>query len=95
MTGVQTCALPIWLTSVLVQTGIKTNPDAITGSNVDYFREPAKRNEDADYFIGQPLAYFKGQCRETFVQVMNTAFPAGLMTAAEATDKMDESCFGG
>jgi hypothetical protein len=37
----------------------------------------------------------RGQCAETFEQVMNTAFPAGLMAVDEALEAMDSACYEG
>ena len=37
----------------------------------------------------------KGQCGETFQQVMNAAFPAGQVSVEQATDMMDAACYQG
>lgn len=85
----------LWLSTVLVQTGVKTDPSKITGEYAPYFQELAARNADAEYFIGIPQHHMRGQCSETFEQVMNTAFPAGLIGVDEALQAMDQACYKG
>ncbi len=84
-----------WLTTILVQTGVKNDPSAITGEYKPYFDELTSVNAATEYFIGAPLDFLKGQCGETFQQVMNAGFPAGQVDAATATDMMDQACFKG
>ena len=84
-----------WLTTVLVQTGVKSDPSAISGKYKPYFDELTEINRDADYFVGAPLDFMKGQCGETFTQVMNAAFPAGQLSVEQATDMMDAACYEG
>ena len=52
-------------------------------------------NENAEYFFGGPLQFFKGKCRQVFIQVMNAGFPAGHLNADKATDMMNKGCFKG
>jgi multiple sugar transport system substrate-binding protein len=82
-----------WLTTVLVQTGVKNDPSAISGKYKPYFDELTALNSDTEYYIGLPLDYLKGQCGETFKQVMNAAFPAGQIGVEQATDMMDSACY--
>jgi len=85
----------LWLTTILLQTGIKSDPSKVTGKYAPYFRELAERNKGAEYFIGIPIDHLKGQCRESFVQVMNTAFPGGLLTVDKAVEMMNQGCYKG
>lgn len=85
----------LWLSTVLVQTGIKSDASKITGKYSDYFKTLQAVNENEKYFFGLPLQFFKEKCRQTFEQVMNAGFPAGLVDAASATDMMDKACFTG
>lgn len=78
-----------WMKETLVQTGIKTEPAKILSDRADYFKMLAKQQQGAEYFMGMPMQVLQGQARETFAQVMNTAFPAGLISVEEATTKMD------
>jgi multiple sugar transport system substrate-binding protein len=82
----------LWLNTRLAQTGIKTDPSKISGPYREYFQELEARNKGAEYFVGIPLDHLKGQCLESFKQVMNTAFPAGLMTVEQAVSTMDRGC---
>ena len=84
-----------WLTTVLVQTGVKSDAGAISGKYKPYFDELTAINQDAEYFIGGPLDFMKGQCGETFKQVMNAAFPAGQIGVEQATEMMDAACYQG
>ena len=77
-----------WLQETLVQTGIKTDPSKISGANAAYFKDLAKASEDVDYFIGLPSQHLTGGAKDAFAQVMNTAFPAGLLSPEEAAAKM-------
>ncbi len=82
-----------WLSTILLQTAIKSDVSKITGKYAPYFRELAERNRGAEYFIGIPFDHLKGQCRDTFVQVMNTAFPGGLLTVDKAVEMMNQGCY--
>lgn len=82
----------LWLTTRLAQTGIKTDPSKIEGPYAGYFKELAERNEGADYFVGVPVDHLQGQCREVWVQVVNVAFPAGLMSVDDAVKQLNAGC---
>lgn len=84
-----------WLSTILVQTGVKSDPSQITGRYKPYFEELAAINADAEYFTGIPLHHMKGQCAETFTQVMNAAFPAGQIGVDQAIEMMDQACYTG
>ncbi len=83
-----------WLVENLVQTGIKSDPTAIKGKYVGYFKELADRNSSADYFVGIPITHLRGACFDTYKQVMNTGFPAGLLPVERAIAMMDQACYG-
>lgn len=78
-----------WLETVLVQTGIGTDPDKITGPYAGYFQDLAAVNADAEYYIGLPMQVLQGQAREVFEQVVNSAFPAGLIGPEEVAAQMN------
>jgi multiple sugar transport system substrate-binding protein len=82
-----------WLSTILLQTAIKTDASKVTGKYASYFKELAERNKDAEFFIGEPRGLLKGQCRDTFEQVVNAAFPGGLLSVEKAVDMMDQSCY--
>jgi multiple sugar transport system substrate-binding protein len=51
------------------------------------------RQQGAKYFIGMPIDIIKGQCKDTFVQVMNSAFPGGLLPVDKAVTMMNQGCY--
>ncbi len=60
-----------------------------------YFKELDRVRQGSKYFVGIPLNFLTGQCRETFVQVINKAFPAGLVGVDETVRSMNEACHKG
>ena len=83
----------LWLSTILLQTGIKSDPSKITGKYAAYFRELTAMNKGAEYFIGSPRNLLKGQCQETYVQVVNTAFPGGLLPVDKALEMVNQACY--
>lgn len=77
-----------WLEGNLVQTGIKADPSLLTGDNAEYFRKLAEADADAVYSFGIPASQMQGEARETFAQVVNNAFPAGLIDVDGVIDMM-------
>ena len=77
-----------WLEANLVQTGIVADPSKIEGENAEYFQKLAAANEAAEYTYGIPVQQMTGTARETFTQVINQAFPAGLIGVDEAIEMM-------
>ena len=59
--------------------------DALAGAKVYDLAQP--------YFIGMPRDIMTGSCRDTFVQVLNSAFPGGLMTVDQAVQMMNQACY--
>jgi multiple sugar transport system substrate-binding protein len=82
-----------WLSTILLQTAIKADASKVTGKYASYFKELGQRNKDAEFFIGTPRDHLKGQCRDTFTQVMNTAFPGGLLSVEKTVEMMDQGCY--
>ena len=82
----------LWLTSTLVQSGVKGDPSKITGQYKPYFDELGARNTGVKYFIGLPTQVASGACKDTLVQVMNVAFPAGLIGVQDAIKQLDSAC---
>jgi len=81
-----------WMEGVLLQTGIKTDPSRIKSIYAPYFKELQERSAGAKFFIGTPLQYMSGKCADTFSQVLNRAFPGGLITVQDAASQMDAAC---
>ena len=82
-----------WLTDVLVQGGVKGDASKITGKYKPYFEELMARNEGTEVFIGLPHQLAQGQCRDALIQIMNVAFPAGLISVQDAAAQMDTACY--
>ncbi len=78
----------LWLEKNLVQTGIKADPSSMTGDTGEYFQKLLAANSGNDYAFGIPLALMRGQPKEVFTQVLNNAFPAGLLDVDEAIAQM-------
>ncbi len=78
-----------WLETVLVQTGIKADPSKITGPFATYFQELAAVDAPCKFYPNLPLGAMHGKAKETFIQVVNQAFPAGLLSVDQVIDKMN------
>ncbi len=81
-----------WMEMVALQTGIAADTGKIVSPHADYFKELNARDKDAKFFFGVPLLYYRGKCAETYSQVMNAAFPEGLISVKDAADQMDAAC---
>jgi multiple sugar transport system substrate-binding protein len=84
-----------WIETIYLQTGIKADVKSFSGPYAGYFTELMDRQKGADYFIGGPRDLTQGQCKDSFVQVMNSAFPGGLLTVDQAIKMMNAACFKG
>lgn len=85
----------MWLTTVLVQSGVKGDPSKITGKYKPYFQELTAIGSSSEFFIGLPHQLTKGACGDATVQIMNTAFPAGLISVEDAVKQLDAACHKG
>jgi multiple sugar transport system substrate-binding protein len=86
----------LWMEKTKVSTGVKVDTSGgFSGEYAGYFAELAERSQGREFFLGTPIDFIKGQCKETFIQVLNAAFPAGLMDASEAIETMDAACYNG
>lgn len=81
-----------WMEDVLLQTGVRTDPSRIQSIHAQYFKDLQDRSTGAKFFIGTPLHYMSGKCGDTFSQVLNRAFPAGLISVKDAAGQMDAAC---
>ncbi len=80
-----------WLETVLVQTGIKADPSKIKGPYAQYFRDLADANKGKKYYLNLPQGVLRGKAKEVFAQVVNHAFPAGLIGVDEVVKQMNAS----
>ena len=79
----------LWLQNVMVQTGIRADASRIEGPRAGYFRQLAAANAGSDYFFGIPLQVLQGRARDTFTQVVNTAFISGQVSVDEVVRQMN------
>lgn len=79
----------LWASTVMGQSGIKTDLSTVASPHADYFAELQAVNKDAAFFEGQPVQLMRGAARDTFTQVINQAFPAGLLTVDQVVQRMD------
>jgi multiple sugar transport system substrate-binding protein len=85
----------LWVVNNYGESGIKSDMSQVTGKFAEYFKDLAQLKEGKEFFIGIQLNFLSGQCRETFAQVVNVAFPAGLIGVDEALSRMDQACYKG
>ena len=85
----------MWIETVYLQTGIKADVKSFSGPHAAYFTELMERQKGEDYFIGQPLDFVQGKCKDSLSQVLNSAFPGGLITVEETAKKMNGGCYKG
>lgn len=79
----------LWVETVMGQTGIKTDMSHVGGPHAAYFKELGAADAEAKYFFGLPSQVMQGAARDTFTQVINQAFPAGLLTVQQVIGRMD------
>lgn len=78
-----------WLTSVMVQTGIKSDPSKISDPRAAAFFEMlAKVDAGAEYQFGLPGQILAGRPKEVFTQVINSALPGGNISVDGAVKAM-------
>jgi multiple sugar transport system substrate-binding protein len=85
----------MWIETIYLQTGIKADVQQFSGPHAAYFTELMARQKGTDYFIGGPRDLTQGQCKDSFAQVMNSAFPGGLLPVDQAVKMMNAACFKG
>jgi len=78
-----------WLDVALVQTGIKADPSKIQGPNAAYFKELSEIDGMCTFYDALPMGVMTGEAKEVFTQVVNQAFPAGLLSVDEVIEKMN------
>lgn len=85
-----------WISTVFVATGVKVDTSGgFEGKYADYFTQLGERAKDREFFLGTPIDHIRGKCKETFIQVMNAGFPAGLMSPDDAINTMEGACYKG
>jgi multiple sugar transport system substrate-binding protein len=83
----------MWLSTVFVQTGAKSGSGQPSGKHASYFRELGERSRGRTWFIGTPIDFITGKCKDTYIQVLNAALPAGLIGPQDAINAMEAACY--
>jgi multiple sugar transport system substrate-binding protein len=81
-----------WVETIYLQSAVNTDVKDFSGPYAAYFTELMARQKGVDYFVGGPRDLTEGQCKEAFAQVLNAAFPGGLLSVDETAKKMDAAC---
>lgn len=84
-----------WIETVHLQTAAKVPRLSLSGPYAAYYNELMARQKGAKYFFGDPTDFLQGKCLDAFSQVMNAAFPAGLLSVDAAVGIMDRACYQG
>lgn len=85
----------MWIDTVYEPAAMKTNVKGFGGPHAAYLDDVMASQNGLDYFIGMPLDIIQqGRCKDTFAQVLNSAFPAGLLSVDKAVKMMNAACYG-
>ena len=86
----------MWVQNTNVATGVKIPEDTeFSGTYADYFSELAARSAGREFFLGTPIDFVQGQCRDTYIQLLNAGLPGGLIDAQSTAEQMDQACYTG
>ena len=85
----------LWIDTVHLQTAVRAEGSPATPHYAGYYKELMARQQGAQYFDIDPSDFLEGECLDTFVQVMNSSFPAGLLSVDEALRLMNQGCYKG
>jgi multiple sugar transport system substrate-binding protein len=84
----------MWTGKTSEPTALKTNPAKIESERPEYVAEYAKAHQNVRYPATVGSATWRRQMkpglRETWVQIVNQALPAGLITVDEAVDRLEQ-----
>jgi multiple sugar transport system substrate-binding protein len=84
-----------WIETVYLQSAVDVDVKNFSGPYAAYFTELMERQKGADYFIGGPRDMVQGACKDAFAQVMNAAFPGGLLSVDDTLKQMNVACYKG
>jgi multiple sugar transport system substrate-binding protein len=82
-----------WIETVYLQSAVDVDVKQFSGPYASYFSELMDRQKGEDYFIGDPRDILEGKCKDTYAQVMNSAFPGGLLSVPDAIKMMNAACY--
>jgi multiple sugar transport system substrate-binding protein len=84
----------LWTGTTSEPTALKTNPEKIKSERPAYVAEYTRAHQGIRYPATVGSATWRRQMkpglREAWVQVMNQAFPAGLLSADDAADRLEQ-----
>jgi len=80
----------LWLNKTCVPTGLKVDLSKIT-EHRDYWNMYFDVHKNSKFFVGLSNIKFKGKMREVVAQILNSAFPAGLISVKEAIEKLEKA----
>ncbi|MBA2451065.1 MAG: extracellular solute-binding protein, partial [Chloroflexi bacterium] len=80
-----------WSAKTSIQTGIKTDPSKIQNDYSWYFGLYADTNKSIKPVVLNWQAMMKPGMKEAYTQIMNSAFPAGLVSVSDATEKLEQA----
>ncbi|HEY6433107.1 MAG TPA: extracellular solute-binding protein [Acetobacteraceae bacterium] len=84
----------IWIGQVYEPGAMKADVTQFGGPHGAYLSELMKSQDGVDPFIGMPLDLINnGGCKDAFGQVLNSAFPGGLLTVEKAAQMMNAACY--
>jgi multiple sugar transport system substrate-binding protein len=84
----------IWVGKVYEPGAMKTDSTQFGGPHGAYLSELMASQKKVDPFIGMPLDLIaNGGCKDAFGQVLNSAFPGGLLTVDKAVQMMNAACY--
>jgi multiple sugar transport system substrate-binding protein len=84
-----------WIETIYLQSAVNVEVSQFSGPYAAYFTELMARQKGTDYFVGGPLDMVQGACKDAFGQVLNAAFPGGLLSVDETVKKMNDACYKG
>jgi multiple sugar transport system substrate-binding protein len=82
----------LWVSTVLVQTGVKVDYSTMQTDHRAYFDDLAAANAGTEPFVGMLLDHLRGGCLDAYKQVVNVGLPAGLVTVDQAVEAMQAAC---
>jgi len=85
----------LWIETVHLQTAVKTEDTPGSADYAGYYKQLMARQQGAKYFDFDPSDFLEGECLDTFIQIMNSSFPGGLISVDEAIRLMNRGCYKG
>jgi len=81
----------LWVGKTALPTNIKVDPKKTKSTYKWYLEMYDSVHTKSDYFIGIPSSQYTGKMRETVLQILNSAFPAGLISVEDAIKRLEST----